>query len=72
MIAAGLDGIDRKLDPGPPQKHQFVRAVARTAEPQGYQAAAAICCTRPIDALEADPVICRPGWARIWRASSFA
>lgn len=57
LIAAGLDGIDRKLDPGPAHNINFynlsLEEVAKLGVkllPQSLKEA--------VDALEADPVIC--------------
>ena len=47
LIAAGLDGIDRKLDPGPPQNINLYELIARGAGRQGHQAACRSPSTRP-------------------------
>ena len=72
LIAAGLDGIDRKLDPGPPQNINLYELVARGTGRQGHQAVAAVARTRRIDALEADAVICDGSRGRSSRANSSA
>jgi glutamine synthetase len=48
-VVAGLDGIERALDPGPPTEHVYEPPVGRGVVPMSLAEA--------LDALEADPVV---------------
>ena len=65
IIAAGLDGIERKLDPGEPQQHQSLRPDARAnCAEQGIADAAAEPATKRIDALAGRQRVCATRSAR--------
>ena len=57
LIAAGLDGIDRKLDPGPAQNINLYELSPGQSKDKGIGLLPQS-LTEAIDALEADPVIC--------------
>ncbi len=57
LIAAGLDGIDRKLDPGPAQNINLYELTPGQLKDKGIKLLPQS-LTEAIDALEADPVIC--------------
>ncbi|HEX4151554.1 MAG TPA: type III glutamate--ammonia ligase [Steroidobacteraceae bacterium] len=57
LIAAGLDGIDRKLDPGPPQNINMYELTPEQLKDKGIKLLPQS-LNEAIDALEADPVIC--------------
>ncbi|MGA2777329.1 MAG: type III glutamate--ammonia ligase [Steroidobacteraceae bacterium] len=56
MIAAGLDGIDRKLDAGPPRNINLYELSPEQLEEQGIKLLPQN-LLEAVDALEADPVI---------------
>ena len=57
LIAAGLDGIDRKLDPGPAQNINLYELSPEQIKAKGIELLPQS-LNEAIDALEADPVIC--------------
>jgi glutamine synthetase len=57
LIAAGLDGIDRKLDPGPAQNINLYELTPEQLKEKGIKLLPQS-LHEAIDALEADPVIC--------------
>jgi glutamine synthetase len=57
LIAAGLDGIDRKLDPGPAQNINLYELSPEQLKDKGIGLLPQS-LDEAIDALEADPVIC--------------
>jgi glutamine synthetase len=57
LIAAGLDGIDRKLDPGPAQNINLYELTPEQLKDKGIKLLPQS-LNEAIDALEADPVIC--------------
>ncbi|MGD0502825.1 MAG: type III glutamate--ammonia ligase [Steroidobacteraceae bacterium] len=57
LIAAGLDGIDRKLDPGPAQNINMYELTPEQLKEKGIKLLPQS-LNEAIDALEADPVIC--------------
>jgi glutamine synthetase len=57
LIAAGLDGIDRKLDPGPAQNIDLYRMSMEEITAKGIKVLPQS-LNEAIDALEKDPVIC--------------
>ncbi|MGD0492392.1 MAG: type III glutamate--ammonia ligase [Steroidobacteraceae bacterium] len=57
LIAAGLDGIDRKLDPGPAQNINLYELTPEQIKEKGIKLLPQS-LNEAIDALEADPVIC--------------
>ena len=57
LIAAGLDGIDRKLDPGPAQNINLYELSPEQLKDKGIKLLPQS-LNEAIDALEADPVIC--------------
>jgi glutamine synthetase len=56
LIAAGLDGIDRKLDPGPPKNINLYELSAEQLEAQGIRLLPQN-LLEAVDALAADPVV---------------
>ncbi len=58
LIAAGLDGIDRKLDPGPPQNINLYELSAAELAARGIKLLPQS-LTEAIDALEQDTVVCK-------------
>jgi glutamine synthetase len=66
LIAAGLDGIDRELDPGPAQNINLYELTPEQLKAKGIKLLPQS-LNEAIDALEADAVICDglgPGLAR--------
>jgi glutamine synthetase len=57
LIAAGLDGIDRKLDPGPAQNINLYELTPEQLKDKGIKLLPQS-LNEAIDALEGDPVIC--------------
>jgi glutamine synthetase len=57
LIAAGLDGIDRKLDPGPPQNLNLYQLTPEELTTKGIKLLPQS-LHEAVDALEADEVIC--------------
>jgi glutamine synthetase len=57
LIAAGLDGIDRKLDPGPAQNINLYELTPAQLKEKGIKLLPQS-LNEAVDALEADPVIC--------------
>jgi glutamine synthetase len=57
LIAAGLDGIDRKLDPGPPQNINLYQLSMEDLAAKGIKLLPQS-LDEAVDALEADKVIC--------------
>jgi glutamine synthetase len=57
LIAAGLDGIDRKLDPGPPQNINLYELTLEELADKGIKLLPQS-LNEAIDALEQDAVIC--------------
>ena len=57
LIAAGLDGIDRKLDPGPAQNINLYELTPEQLKDKGIKLLPQS-LNEAVDALEADPVIC--------------
>jgi glutamine synthetase len=57
LIAAGLDGIDRNLDPGPAQNINLYELTPEQLKDKGIKLLPQS-LNEAIDALEADPVIC--------------
>ena len=55
VLAAGLEGIERELDPGPADRPRHVRA-DRRADRQARRRAAPRTLSEAIDAFEADPL----------------
>jgi glutamine synthetase len=57
LIAAGLDGIDRKLDPGPAQNINLYELLPEELRAKGIKLLPQS-LNEALDALEQDPVIC--------------
>jgi glutamine synthetase len=57
LIAAGLDGINRKLDPGPAQNINLYELTPEQLKDKGIKLLPQS-LNEAVDALEADPVIC--------------
>jgi glutamine synthetase len=57
LIAAGLDGIDRKLDPGAPHNDNLYALTPEQLQERGIQVLPQN-LEQALNALEADPVIC--------------
>jgi glutamine synthetase len=55
VIAAGLDGIDRRLDPGEPHNFNHYAVTADELRERGIEVLPQ-CLAEAIDALEADPL----------------
>ena len=57
LIAAGLDGIDRKLDPGEPNNINLYELTPEELTAKRHQACCRRTCIEAIDALESDEVM---------------
>ena len=57
LLAAGLDGIERELDPGDPNSAQPVRVDARSSAPSSASTRCRRTCSTPTRELERDDVI---------------